>query len=283
MEVGIQWPLVLFTLIAGAGYGLLATTGLARLAGKQGDETRTWALIATLVLLVVGGLMSVFHLVHPERFMGAIANLFSFSGIALELISLGIGVVVAGAFLLLGRAGNAAGEKVCAVLAIVVGVAAAFLQGYAYFEVAAQPGWHSLALALGYLFTSLTAGSLAYVVVAVAKRDDEATVSLVVKVAMGLAACAAVAAVAYAATLSGEGLLDGTAMTIAVVAVACELIALGAGAWMAFKAPSATVAAGGVLAGVGGSVAVRVLMWVVAAYGFDFLWMATANRGLLLF
>ena len=38
MEVGIQWPLVLFTLIAGAGYGLLATTGLARLAGKQGDE-----------------------------------------------------------------------------------------------------------------------------------------------------------------------------------------------------------------------------------------------------
>lgn len=283
MEVGIQWPLVLFTLIAGAGYGLLATTGLARLAGKQGDETRTWALIATLVLLVVGGLMSVFHLVHPERFMGAIANLFSFSGIALELISLGIGVVVAGAFLLLGRAGNAAGEKVCAVLAIVVGVVAAFLQGYAYFEVAAQPGWHSLALALGYLFTSLTAGSLAYVVVAVAKRDDEVTVSLVAKVAMGLAACAAVAAVVYAATLSGEGLLDGTAMTIAVVAVACELIALGAGAWMAFKAPSATVAAGGVLAGVGGSVAVRVLMWVVAAYGFDFLWMATANRGLLLF
>ena len=283
MEVGIQWPLVLFTLIAGAGYGLLATTGLARLAGKQGDETRTWALAATLVLLVVGGLMSVFHLVHAERFMGAITNLFSFSGIALELISLGIGVVVAGAFLLLGRAGNAAGERVCAGIAIVVGLGAAFLQGYAYFEVAAQPGWHSLALALGYLFTSLTAGSLVYAGIAIVKQDDAATISLVGKVAMGLAACAAVAAAAYAATLSGEGLLGGTALAMAAVAIACELIALGAGAWMAFKAPSATVAAGGVLAGVGGSVAVRVLMWMVAAYGFDFLWMATANRGLLLF
>lgn len=29
MEVGIQWPLVLFTLIAGAGYGTLAASGVA--------------------------------------------------------------------------------------------------------------------------------------------------------------------------------------------------------------------------------------------------------------
>lgn len=283
MEVGIQWPLVLFTLIAGAGYGLLAMAGVARLAAKQSDGTRSAALIVTFALLCVGGLMSVFHLVHPERFMGAITNLFSFSGIALELISLGIGVVVAGAFFLLGRAGNAAGEKVCAVLAIVVGVAAAFLQGFAYFEVAAQPGWHSLALALGYLFTSLAAGTLAYGVVAAARDDGRDALVLTGKAAMVLAACAAVCAVAYAATLSGEGLLDGTALAVAVAAVVCELAALGAGAWMAFKAPTVTVAAGGALAGVGGSVAVRVLMWVVAAYGFDFLYMATANRGLLLF
>lgn len=283
MEVGIQWPLVLFTLIAGAGYGLLAATGLARLAGKQSDETRGLSLVVTLVLLIVGGLMSVFHLVHPERFIGAIANLFSFSGIALELISLGIGVVVAAAFFLLGRAGNEAGQKVCAVLAVVVGIVAAFLQGYAYFEVGAQPGWHTITLALGYLFTSLTAGALVYVALASAKQDDATTIALVGKVAMVLAACAAVSAVAYAATLGGEGLLEGSALAVAVVAIACEVVALAAAAWVGFKKPSATVAAGGVLAGVGGSMAVRVLMWIVAAYGFDFLWMATANRGLLLF
>lgn len=283
MEVGIQWPLVLFTLIAGAGYGLLGMCGLARLTGKQSAETRKLALIVTLVLLCVGGLMSVFHLVHPERFMGAITNLFSFSGIALELISLGIGVVVTVAFLGLSQTGNAAGEKVCAILGIVVGVVAAFLQGFAYFEVAAQPGWHSLALALGYLFTSLTAGALAYAVIGAAKHEDTADLKLAGKVALGLAACAVVSMAAYALTLSGEGLLQGSALAMAVAALALEVVALGAAAWVAFKTPTLTVAAGGVVAGLGGSVAVRALMWLVAAYGFDFIWMATANRGLLLF
>lgn len=283
MEVGIQWPLVLFTLIAGAGYGTLACTGVARLAGRQSDGVRSLSLVVALVLLCVGGLMSVFHLVHPERFMGAITNLFSFSGIALELISLGIGVVVAGAFFLLARAGNVAGEKVCAVLALLVGVVAAFLQGFAYFEVAAQPGWHSLALALGYLFTSLTAGFLVYAVVALARGDESDDVRLVGRVAavLGLGALASTAV--YAATLSGEGLLQGQAVAMAVAAVIFELAALGTAAWLGFKTPNVGVAAGGVVAGVGGSVAVRVLMWAVAAYGFDFLYMATANRGLLLF
>lgn len=283
MEVGIQWPLVLFTLIAGAGYGTLAASGVARLAGRQSDGVRSLSLVVALVLLCVGGLMSVFHLVHPERFMGAITNLLSFSGIALELISLGIGVVVAGAFFLLARAGNTAGEKVCAVLAVLVGVVAAFLQGFAYFEVAAQPGWHSLALALGYLFTSLTAGFLVYAVVALARGDESDDVRLVGRVAavLGLGALASTAV--YAATLSGEGLLQGQAVAMAVAAVIFELVALGTAAWLGFKTPNVGVAAGGVVAGVGGSVAVRVLMWAVAAYGFDFLYMATANRGLLLF
>uniref|UniRef100_UPI0022E02228 DmsC/YnfH family molybdoenzyme membrane anchor subunit n=1 Tax=Eggerthella sinensis TaxID=242230 RepID=UPI0022E02228 len=147
MEIGIQWPLVLFTLIAGAGFGLLATAGLAQLAAEPGKKTKQIALIGAIVLLGVGGLMSVFHLAHPERFMGAIANLLSFSGIALELLGLAFGGVAALVFLLVVSMENKAGEKVLAVCSILIGVAAAFLQGYAYFEVAAQPGWHQIALA----------------------------------------------------------------------------------------------------------------------------------------
>ena len=134
MEIGIQWPLVLFTLIAGAGFGLLATAGLAQLAAEPGKKTKQIALIGAIALLGVGGLMSVFHLAHPERFMGAIANLLSFSGIALELLGLAFGGVAALVFLLVASMESKAAEKVLAACSILIGVVASFLQGYAYFD-----------------------------------------------------------------------------------------------------------------------------------------------------
>ena len=205
MEIGIQWPLVLFTLIAGAGFGLLATAGLAQLAAEPGKKTKQIALIGAIVLLGVGGLMSVFHLAHPERFMGAIANLLSFSGIALELLGLAFGGVAALVFLLVVSMENKAGEKVLAVCSILIGVAAAFLQGYAYFEVAAQPGWHQIALAFGYLFTSLALGALAYAAIAAGRAEDEAGLRLIGKAACGLAVLAVVADAVHAPRPGGAG------------------------------------------------------------------------------
>ncbi|WP_080797587.1 DmsC/YnfH family molybdoenzyme membrane anchor subunit [Arabiibacter massiliensis] len=283
MEVGIQWPLVLFTVIAGAGYGAMATAGVARLANRQNEATRKTALIVVLALLVVGGLMSVFHLAHPERFMGAIANLLSFSGIALELISLAVGVVVAFLFLVFASTGNKAGEKVMAACSIAVGVVAAFLQGYAYFEVAAQPGWHSLALTFGYLFTSLAAGALIYVAVAAFRKDDEAALRLTGILAVALAALAALSCIAYAASLGAAGLLANAALVVAVLTVVCELAAAGLGTWFAFKKRSLPLVVAAAVAALAASIAVRALMWVVASYGFNFIWEAAANRGLLLF
>ena len=283
MEIGIQWPLVLFTLIAGAGFGLLATAGLAQLAAEPGKKTKQIALIGAIVLLGVGGLMSVFHLAHPERFMGAIANLLSFSGIALELLGLAFGGVAALVFLLVVSMENKAGEKVLAVCSILIGVAASFLQGYAYFEVAAQPGWHQIALAFGYLFTSLALGALAYAAIAAGRAEDEAGLRLIGKVACGLAVLAVVADAVYAAGLGGAGLLEGDAVLFAVLSLAFALVTAGAAAWFAFKAPALPLAVAGVLAGVGGALCVRLLMWAVAAYQLNFIWEATVNRGLYLF
>lgn len=283
MEIGIQWPLVLFTVISGAGYGVLAAAGVARLAGKQGASTCKTALVAAMALLGVGGLMSVFHLAHPERFMAAIANLLSFSGIALELIGLALGFAAAALFLVFASMGNQAGEKALAACSIVVGAAAAFLQGWAYFEVDAQAGWSTLALPAGYLFTSLAAGFLTYAVIAAAKKEEAAALKLTGAIAAALAALAAVSVAAYAAVLGSAGLLEGAATTFAALAAILELAALGAAAWFAFKVPTPTIAVAGVLVGFGGSIALRVLMWVVASYQYNFIWDAAANRGLYLF
>lgn len=283
MEIGIQWPLVLFTLIAGAGFGLLATAGFAQLAAEPGKKTKQIALIGAIGLLGVGGLMSVFHLAHPERFMGAIANLLSFSGIALELLGLAFGGVAALVFLLVASMENKAAEKVLAACSVLIGVVASFLQGYAYFEVAAQPGWHQIALAFCYLFTSLALGALAYAAIASGKAENEAGLRLVGKAACGLAVLAVVVDAAYAAGLGGAGLLEGDAVLFAVLSLAFALATAGAAAWFAFKAPTLPLAVAGVLAGVGGALCVRLLMWAVAAYQLNFIWEATVNRGLYLF
>jgi anaerobic dimethyl sulfoxide reductase subunit C (anchor subunit) len=283
MQIGIQWPLVLFTLIAGAGCGLLAVTGFARLTVEQGKATRQITLISTLVLLGIGGLMSVFHLAHPERFMAALTNLLSFSGIAMELIGLAFSGLATLLFLVFSSAKNQIGAKVVAVCSIVIGIVASFFHGYAYFEVVAQPGWHSLALAFSYLLTSLTAGSLIYAAIASLRADEKAGLRLIGKVAMGSAALTTVAIVIYVVSLSTAGLLQNEAGIVAGLAIASELVALVLAICFAFKKSSALLAAGSALLGIGGGLAVRVLMWTVSTYGLNLIWEAATNRGLYLF
>lgn len=283
MEIGIQWPLVLFTVISGAGYGLMAACGVARLAAEPSRETKRVVLVAAFCLLVVGGLMSVFHLAHPERFMGAIANLFTFSGIALELIGLAFGALATVVFFAFVSTENAAGEKVLAVCSIVVGVVAAFLQGYAYVGVAAQAGWHFIALAFCYLFTSLSAGAATYLLIGAVRKDEGAGLRLVGRVTLVLAVLAVVSCIAYAACLAGAGLVDGAALGFAVAAVVLEACVIAAAALCSRADAKPQIAVGGVVAGVAGSLVLRVLMWAVAAYEFSFIWDAVANRGLYLF
>jgi anaerobic dimethyl sulfoxide reductase subunit C (anchor subunit) len=233
-----------------------------------------------LVLLGIGGLASVFHLAHPERFMAAIANLFSFSGIALELIGLALSGLATLLFLAFSSAENQVGEKVLAVCSIVIAAIASFFHGYAYFEVLAQQGWHSLALAFSYLFTSLVDCYLIYIMLASYRTEDEVGLRLIAKVTIGLAASAIVAIAIYVASLGAAGLLVNEAGIFAGLAIAFEVMALVLAICFAFKKPSASLALGSALLGIGGGLAVRILMWAVSTYGLNLIWDATVNRGL---
>lgn len=83
----IQWPLVLFSLIAGTGGSLFAFVALSELVGGK-DKTRFAATVTALVLIVVGGCLSMLHLASPQNAFAALTNIFSFSGISIELMLL---------------------------------------------------------------------------------------------------------------------------------------------------------------------------------------------------
>ena len=93
MEEIIQWPLVLFSLLAGAGGCAFAFAGASEFVG--GTKRARFAVgVVSLVLVVVGGLFSVLHLASPQHVMAAVRHVFSFSGVSVEHMVLGLLVVV---------------------------------------------------------------------------------------------------------------------------------------------------------------------------------------------
>ena len=95
----IQWPLVLFSLIAGTGGSLFAFVGLSQLIGGK-EKTRSIATVCALVLIVIGGCLSMLHLASPQNAFAALTNIFSFSGISVELMLLGLTFVAALAYII---------------------------------------------------------------------------------------------------------------------------------------------------------------------------------------
>lgn len=89
----IQWPLVLFSLLAGTGGALAAFVGLAGLLGGT-RKVRETAALCSIVLVVLGGCFSVLHLASPLHAISAVTNLLSFSGVSIELMLVGINLVV---------------------------------------------------------------------------------------------------------------------------------------------------------------------------------------------
>lgn len=67
----IQWSLVLFTVVAGAGAWQFAAAMIEALAKKDELPCRAESIVA-FVLLVVGGCLSVTHLKHVDRILEAL-------------------------------------------------------------------------------------------------------------------------------------------------------------------------------------------------------------------
>ena len=166
----IQWPLVIFSLLAGCGGILFAFEGVAEFLGV-GKKIRFKATIIALVLLVVGGIASVFHLGQPANIMAAAANIGSFSGISVEIIVLGIDIILALIYLLVVRGENESVSKVIGVLGIIGGVLIAFVTGNGY-VMESQVTWNTIFLPLAYLGTALSMGATLYASLIFAEKTE---------------------------------------------------------------------------------------------------------------
>ena len=263
--MAIQWPLVLFSLLAGGAGGLLAFTGLSELLGGSRTVRRRASWVA-LALLVVGGLASVAHLASPLHAISAVTNLLSFSGISIELMLLGLTFVVALAYaIVVKRLRNALAAKALAVVGGILGLALGYFCGHGY-VIEAQPTWMHESLPLAYFGTALACGAFAYD--AIAARCGTAADELSGRMPVALVVCAGIATVTLISYVGFLGFpAAGNEVLLWGGIVACGMLGTVAPALVRLLAPQvpalpADVA--GLLCAVAGGVSVRMLMWVCA-------------------
>lgn len=284
MAPKIQWPLVLFSMLAGCGGCCFAFAGVAGALGESTTVT-LWATGISLVLVVVGAVCSMMHLATPRHAFAAVTHLLSFSGISVELIMLGVVSALMAAY---GAAclwfDNELARLVLGIAGAVAGVVLAFVTGHGYL-ISSKPTWNTKKLPLAYTGTALVAGGFLYAVVSVATGGVWA---MELPVKLLLAACAVFSAVTVAAYLGHLGMQTakknptlfwvGIVVCGLVVPLACAAILLAPLPSMAFVA----VAAVGFVAAMAGGLSLRMLMWIVGAGFLFFFEDAQANRSAIL-
>jgi len=273
--MGIEWALVLFTLVAGAGAGILVFAGVGEFFGAS-KKTRFIAGIASLALFIVGGCLSLLHLGNPGNFMEAAANLMSFSPISLELIFLGFGAVVAIVYIVVANREGMA-SKIVGVIGIVVGLIFMYVSGHGYEVVATRFAWATPALSISYLLTSLTLGGFLFLLLQVLFKDEAAGMKKVALVVLIVAVLETIALAAYGA-LAPLGSSAALFWSAAVVIGGIVAIAAGYIVYMKNMEIMVYVGAGAVLIG---AVAFRAVMWLAgSSYIQSFFDIAEHSRSL---
>ena len=284
MAPKIQWPLVLFSMLAGCGGCAFAFVGLGNAFGAPIEFTLIVTVIS-FVLVVVGGLCSVLHLATPKHALAAISHLTSFSGISVELIMLGIVSV-----LMIGYAAScvvfdsAMARLVFGVLGIVAGLGLAFATGHGYL-ISSKPTWNTKKLPLAYTGTALVSGGLLYAAAASVLSAGQDVLSLAV---VALAVCmvfSAITVIAYALHLGKDRLKDNASLFwggIVVCGIAAPIVVLGVVfAGVVSGANALLLIVGFALSMVGGT-CLRMLMWIVGAGFLFFFEEAQAKRSVIL-
>jgi len=269
--------LILFTIVAGTGAGVLAFAGIGEFFGTS-KKARFVAAIAALILFVVGGLLSLLHLGNPANFMQAAANLFSFSPISMELIFLGLGVIVAIIYLVVvNREGVA--SKALGVCGIIVGVLFAYFSGHGYEVIAIRPAWATPVLTLSYMLSALTIGGFLFLVFQVIFKDEKAAIKKVALVVTIVAALSLILYIVYGATAplgDNAALFWGGAVVVGAIAAIAGLLAY-------MRNMDAMVYVG-VLAALIGGIAFRAVMWLAgSAFLPNFFDVAAHSRSLFPF
>lgn len=272
--MSIQWPLVIFSLLAGCGGVTFAFVGVSELLGTA-KKARSVATIVALAMLVIGGCASVLHLAQPANIMAAAANVFSFSGISVELIMLGINVILCVAYLLVSLKGaSESAAKGIAIVGILTGLAMAFVVGNGY-VMESQPNWNTPLLPIAYLGSGIGCGAAVFLSIHAALGSDEgregsalgivAIAGLVLQLVAFLGYGAAIGFAVDAAVYWGGAVLVGS-----VGAIACAVAAR--------KTPAAWY--GAAACALVGGLALRACMWMLG-YGFIQGFALAASRSVL--
>ncbi len=167
--IGIQWPLVLFTLFVCLTCGVFGTMGILALKGK-GRQLQTTGLIIACASLVVGGLAVFTHLQHWERIFNGFGHITS--GITQEFIGCILLACVAIAWIVILRKGVKDIPKGLAWATIVVALVMVGFTGHSYY-MPARPAWGP-AFMLFYLGSACLMGPAIMWMVAAVKGDGEA-------------------------------------------------------------------------------------------------------------
>lgn len=267
----IQWPLVLFSLLAGTGGSLFAFVGLSEFLGGS-SKVRDAGSIVAIALIVLGGCFSVLHLASPLHAISAVTNLLSFSGISIELMLLGANFVVMLAYILVRKRSNATTPvKVLAVLGIAFGLMLGFFCGHGY-VIDAQPTWNSETLPLAYLGTSLACGAFLYGTIVALKGDEKEFGGKLGVFTLGAAIVGAIGLVAYVAFLGIDAASSQALVLwggVVVFGIVATLVISGLGAFGGGKMPAIAVGVSGLACAFVGGLAVRSLMWLCATGYID--------------
>ena len=195
MAPKIQWPLVLFSMLAGCGGCAFAFAGIANAMGESTSVT-LFVTVVAFVLVVVGAICSMMHLATPKHAFAAVTHLLSFSGISVELIMLGVVcalmILFAGSVVFID---NATATLVLGLLGALSGVALAFVTGHGYL-ISSKPTWNTKKLPLAYTGTAAVAGGFLYVAIAAFAGADPAIVRALCWILLGCVAFSAVFSVA---------------------------------------------------------------------------------------
>ncbi|MCD8200323.1 MAG: dimethyl sulfoxide reductase anchor subunit [Coriobacteriaceae bacterium] len=285
----IQWSLVLFTVISGAGAWFFAFAMLQSLIRKAAEPSRLECIIA-VIILAVGGLASITHLSHPDRVLNALQH--PTSGIFIEATLIGICIVlIAIYFILLVRNAAPRARLLFGILAMIVCVVFSYECGNSY-TMESRPAWMTFSLPLAYCGTAAAAGGGVLLLVKALTRPENYEpapagagrwcrfIKVITKpsegyegsdipfagilAAIGGALGIIVTVIFMIATMSYVTQVQN-ALLFAILALVGSALVIVAGI-IAYKAARNTAIALGVLAVVGGVAAatlVRIVMWII--------------------
>lgn len=266
----IQWSLVLFTALTGLGGMTFFLICGNTLLGKTGKGEFVGSL-ASLALLVVGGLASVTHLSHPDRMLNALQH--PTSGIFTEAVLVGLLSVCAIVFaLMVHREIRGGALKAVSVVGLILGVLMAFMAGQSYI-MAALAAWDTELLPLGYLGTAAAEGAAAYLLLISVQTAEERAQGFYAKVLAGAGCFSLVTTVLYGAVsgaFAGETAalyITGAVLLGGVAPAACGFAGMKKPANMTTWAVVALVCA------LVGAIAYRCAMWLLGVGFYNFFGM----------